>query len=348
MTVSGTSASTARSEASPDVSDAALRTARRDRVFDAMSRAGLDLLVLGRRDTVAYTTGARSLWTAGTRPPGPACVLVEARRSIHLLSTWEAGVPPEIPFEHLYGLTWNPAIMAASLRTIPGFLDARRVGIDALSPGTERLLARLLPDAELILADGLLAAARARKLPAEVERIRTAVAIATASVEAAAAALAAEATPAEARAAAIRKAAASGATVPSSGVMIVPEGGRRVHVDVGLLVDGYDGGLGRTVHEAPGGSSEAATAVQRRLIEACRPQATAAGLRDAAGGASRWLVRGTGMGFEPPLVTGTLGGNAVIEQGMALSVEVEVEGVRRRDLVLVAADATERLTPSNL
>ena len=53
--------------------DAELRAARRDRVFDAMATVGLDALVLGRRDSVTYATGARSLWTAGTRPFGPAC-----------------------------------------------------------------------------------------------------------------------------------------------------------------------------------------------------------------------------------------------------------------------------------
>ena len=63
--------------------EAELRAARRDRVFDAMATVGLDVLVLGRRDSVAYATGARSLWTAGSRPFGPACVLVEPRaRSI--------------------------------------------------------------------------------------------------------------------------------------------------------------------------------------------------------------------------------------------------------------------------
>ena len=108
-----------------------------------MDAAGLDVLVLGRRDDVAYATGARTLWTAGTRPLGPACVVVGATQATHLLSTWDAGVPPEIPFERLFGVTWNPAVMAEALRAVPGLPEARRVGVDAWSPGFARALPRL-------------------------------------------------------------------------------------------------------------------------------------------------------------------------------------------------------------
>lgn len=328
--------------------DAALRAARRDRVLDAMSRAGLDVLVLGRRDSVAYATGAHSLWTAGTRPPGPACVLVEPWRSTYLLSTWDAGVPPEIPFENLYGLTWNPAIMATSLQAIPGLVDARRIGVDALSPGVQRLLARVCPEAAIIPADDLLAAARARKLAAEIERIRGATAIAAASVDAATAAIASDATPAEARAAAIHTAATGGATVPSSAVTVEPVGDDATfHVDVGLLIDGYEGGLGRTMRLTAAGDADEAAEAHGRLTDACRPGATAADLRHAAAGVARWMVRGTGMGFEPPLITDTLGNGAVIEHDMTLSVEVDAAGVRCRDLVAITADTPEILTNSS-
>ena len=36
----------------------------------------LDLLVLGRQANIRYVTGTPQLWTAGTRPFGPGCVLV--------------------------------------------------------------------------------------------------------------------------------------------------------------------------------------------------------------------------------------------------------------------------------
>ncbi len=327
------------------IEDAELRAARRDRVFDAMTMVGLDILVLGRRDSVAYATGARSLWTAGGRPFGPACVLVASGRSIHLLSSWDEGVPPEVPFEHLYGVTWNGAIMAGALAAIPGLPTARRIGVEALSPGFEHTARRLAPEAELVPADDMMRAVRALKLAGELARIRAAVGVAKLGMEAARTALAGGAGPTGARAAALGAAADRGVTVPASGVAVQPADpglGPRVHVDVGFLVDGYEGGVGRTLPDADDGVP--AAEAQRRLVAACRPGATAADLRGAvAAGANRWAVRGDGMGFEPPVVTDTLGSGEVIEERMVLSVEIEVGGVRRRDLAVVGPEATEVL-----
>jgi Xaa-Pro aminopeptidase len=344
----------------PGTDAAGLRAARRDRVFEAMGRTGLDVLVLGRRDAVAYATGARSLWTAGTRPFGAACVLVASGRTTHLLSTWDAGVPPEVPFEHLYGITWNPGTMAVALRAIPGLPDARRIGVDALSPGFERAVGRLAPGAQLVPADDVVRAVRAVNLPGEIERIRGAIAVCRAGVEAATAALVSGSPLAEARAAAVRAVARRGATVPSSGVVVEDSGrgavagpaagagepgGDAVHIDVGLVVDGYEGGMARTV--APAGRddarSAAVVAAQRRVLDACRPGATARDLRAAAAGAGRWMVRGSGMGFEPPVITGDLGADAVIRRGMVLSVDVAVDGWGQRDLALVAESTAEVL-----
>jgi Xaa-Pro dipeptidase len=330
----------------PTAQDAELRAARGDRVFDAMATAELDVLVLGRRDSVAYATGARSLWTAGSRPFGPACVLVAATRSIHLLSSWDEGVPPEVPFEHLYGVTWNGAILAGALAAIPGVATATRIGVDALSPGFERMARRLAPAAELVPADDLMRAVRALKLPAELVRIRAALAVAGAAMEVAGAALAGGGGPAAAQVAALELAAGRGVSVPASGVVVRPAGpadGARFHVDVGFLVDGYEGGLGRTL---PGTDPAApVVAAQRRLVDACRPGATAADLRGAIpGGATGWRVRGSGMGFEAPVLSATLGRGEVIEEQMVLSVELELDGMRRRDLAAVGADATELLS----
>jgi Xaa-Pro dipeptidase len=330
----------------PTTEDAELRTARRDRVLDAMATVGLDALVLGRRDSVAYATGARSLWTAGSRPVGPACVLVEAARSMHLLSSWDKGVPPEVPFAHLYGVTWNGAILAGALAAIPGLATATRIGVDALSPGFERMARRLAPAAELVPADDLMRAVRALKLPAEITRIRAAVAVAGAAMEAADAALAGGAGPAAARVAALQSAAQQAVTVPTSGVSAWradPGNGAGFHVDVGFLVDGYEGGLGRTL---PGATDAApVVAAQRRLVDACRPGATAVDLRGAVpAGVARWRVRGGGMGFEGPVVSATLGRAEVIEEHMVLSVELELDGMRRRDLAAVGPHATEILS----
>lgn len=314
--------------------DAALRSARRDRVFAAMAAAGLDALVLSRRPSVAYATGARSLWTAGTRPFGAACVLVSAGRTVHLLSTWDAGVPPDIPFDHLYGITWNPSVMLSALRRIDGLAAADRLGVDALSPGFVRAMGRLAPGATLVPADDLVQTVRMVKLPAEVARIRSACAVARLGMDAAMAALESGATPPHANAAAVRALAAAGATVPSSGIVVTPR-----TVDVGMLVDGYEGGMGRSLDS--GGSS-----LHDDLVAACRPGRTADDLRAAAAaaGVTSWMIRGTGMGFESPVITGALGDDVVLQPGMVLSVELNVAGRHHRDVVHVAATTTEVLS----
>jgi Xaa-Pro aminopeptidase len=217
--------------------------------------------------------------------------------------------------------------------------------VEALSPGFEHMARRLAPEAELVPADDLMRAVRALKLPAELARIRAATAVAKLGMEAARAALAGGAGPDAARAAALEAAAARGATVPSSGVAVRPAGpalAQHVHVDIGFLVDGYEGGLGRTLPVPD--DAAGLVAAQRRLVDACRPGASAVDIRGAVdAGVTRWAVRGSGMGFEPPVVTATVGRGEVIEERMVLSVEAEVDGRRRRDLAVVGPDATEVL-----
>jgi Xaa-Pro dipeptidase len=338
-----TASSPSGASTGPDL-DASLRAARRARVFAAMDAAELDVLVLGRRDDVVYATGARALWTAGTRPFGPACVVVGATQATHLLSTWDAGVPPEIPFDHLFGVTWNPAVMAEALRAVPGLSEARRVGVDAWSPGFARALPRLAPGAALVPADDVVRSARAVKLPEEVERIAAGVAVARSGLEAAADVVMAGRGAAAARAAALTALAARGGLVPTSGVAVVPvaAGDPRRRVDVGVLVDAYEGGIGRTVRlDGPVvGDDGPAAEAQRRILAACRADVTGADIARAASetGADHWLVRGSGMGYEPPIVTGDLGAAATLAAGMVLSVEVGVSGDHCRDLVLVTDD----------
>ena len=86
----------------------ALRYGRRERAFAAMEAHDLDVLVLGRVANMRYLSGVPLLWNAGTRPFGPGCVAVRETQEIYLLSTWDEGVPEEIPHDHLYGITWNP------------------------------------------------------------------------------------------------------------------------------------------------------------------------------------------------------------------------------------------------
>ena len=142
--------------------DRALRTGRRERALAQMEKHDLDVLVLGRQANVRYVSGAPQLWVAGTRPFGPTCVVIRETGAIHLLSTWDEGVPDDIPHENLYGIAWNPMNTISVLKGIDGAADAKRVGTDALSPGFAQLLPVAFPNAELV--DGELAMRAARRI----------------------------------------------------------------------------------------------------------------------------------------------------------------------------------------
>src|SRR5437764_3347565 len=121
-------------EVRPD--DATLRLARRARVLAEMEATGIDVLVMGREGNARYVSGAPRLWTAGSRAFGPGCVLVRATESIHLLSTWDEGVPDDIPHENLYGISFNAGHFLKALQSIEGATTARTVATDALTPSS--------------------------------------------------------------------------------------------------------------------------------------------------------------------------------------------------------------------
>src|ERR1700722_5673197 len=100
--------------------DAALRRARRDRLLAAMEAADIDVLGVGREANARYASGAPRLWPAGARAFGPGCVLVRATGAVHLLGTWDEGIPAEIPHENLYGISFNSTTFVTALRTVEG------------------------------------------------------------------------------------------------------------------------------------------------------------------------------------------------------------------------------------
>ena len=156
---------------------------RRARALAAMADAGVDALVLGREANARYVSGARRLPLAGARAFAPGCVLVAATGDVHLLSVSDDGIPPDVPFEHLYPITWNPAKLMARLAAIPGLTAARHVGVDGLTPFMESQLSATFPDAELVDGQSVMLTARRHKLPEELEAIRRALAIATAALD---------------------------------------------------------------------------------------------------------------------------------------------------------------------
>jgi len=253
---------------------ARLRRERQGRLLAEMDRRGIDVLLLGREANARYAAGARRLWTAGTRPFGPGCVVVGATGDVHLLSLTDEGIPPELPFEHLFALSWNPATIVSRLAAIPGVSTARVIGVDGMSPLLEALLRAALPATELVPADAAMSAVRRIKTPEEVACIRTAVAIAEASMAAVAAAIRAGVGERELAGVFAERAASLGVTTPAmQGTFCVTPRGRTgagdgnsdgglalrqlcddrairrgdlVACSSGVLYAGYEGSLART------------------------------------------------------------------------------------------------------
>ena len=299
---------------------ARLVVARRERVLEAMAAAGIDVLVLGRQDNAGYVCGMRRLWTAGTRPFGAGCIVVGSTGRVHALSSWDDGIEPPMSFDDLYPLTWNPRIMAASMASIDGLAGTGRIGVDELTPSFRRAAGHFAPQAEVVAADDLMAGARVRKLPGEVDAIARACEAAWVGVEAALNA----GERADPAGAAIKALAGRGVTVPSSGIRAERRGEGLV-VDIGVICDLYEGGVGGVFAD---GRRLGSTA----LVDACRGGASHGDLA-AAATSGDWLVRGLGMGFERPVMGPQIGLGERLEAGMVLSV---TDG-DRRDVVHVTA-----------
>ena len=345
---------------SGQVDMARLRADRRQRLFSAMSRHGLDALILGRAADVAFASGARQLWTAGARPFGPGCVVVASTGQVHLLSTWDEGVPPEIGHDNLYGLKWNPANLLGSLAAIPGIESVRRVGTDSYSPGFEQFLAAFAPNAELVDAGPTLAQARGSKSEDEVALIERAVAVAEAALTAMDDAVEPGATERDLMRAYLVAISRLGCmqpptegvacATPRSGPVTLRRlasnrqlgPGQLVVLNPSALYAGYEGGVGRTVAVGDVSPPAARLAARARevldaMIDRCRAGARGADLRSDD---ATVLVHGLGLGVEEPVIGPAVGVDAELRTNMVLSVqawvaEEGVGGVLERDVVHV-------------
>lgn len=370
----------ARTETLPD--DADLRRERRERVLAEMAAADIDVLVLGREANARYVAGAPRLWTAGSHAFGPGCVLVRATGAVHLLSTWDEGIPDDIPHDHLYGITFNPANFVDALRRVEGAESARTVATDALTPGAARLLPAVFPAAELVDGEALLRRARRVKTPGEVEAIRAAIGVAERSLTVAIAALRPGATERQLTGVFMEAMAAEGVTTPSTqdvAWITTGEGAARrasrdvpvqpgdlVAFDAGVLTDGYVGELGRTVVAGDDGGRSAAlfdrcADLRDRLAAACRPGTPLVELLDAYDAAGvapppMPVARGLGLGFDTPIVTHALRRTASeqrVEEGMVLALsayvhEPGVGAVYEQEPVVVTAGGPEPLATAPL
>lgn len=367
-------------EVLPD--DHALRSGRRKRALAEMHAHDLDVLVLGRTANVRYVTGATTLWLAGTQPFGPACILVRSTGAIHLLSTWDEGIPEDIPRENLFGLTWNPMNTIAVLQGIEGTAGARRVGTDAMSPMFAQLLPTAFPAAELIDGELAMRAARRIKTAEELTAIRESVAVAESSLAKAVAELRPGVTEKQLAGVLLEAAAAGGVTTPAvqdaAWVTNREHPWRRVsgHRDVaagdlvaftaGVVAHGYIGEVGRThlvgneIDKATEALYARCDVLWTRLLSACKPGASGRDLLSAYDAAGETLppmavARGLGLGFDPPVVTAGLPATATRERLDAGSVlaltayvwEPGVGAIFHRDTVAITDDGAKPLSATD-
>ncbi len=244
---------------------AALRARRRRRVFDAMAADGLDVLILGRPAEVTYATGMRQLWLAGSRPFGPAAILIAATDQVHLLATSEDGVPDELGAGALFAMSWNPATVRAAVAALPGLADAKVIGTTSFTPGFDRFVGSIAPGAAIVDGASTLDAARRVKDPDEIACIEAATACSAEALDAMRDALRPGRTERELLAVYLGRLAELGVpTPPTEGVVCANSPGQlprlrrlatdrvidvedRVVLDVAANVAGYEGGVGTTV-----------------------------------------------------------------------------------------------------
>ena len=319
-----------------------------------MADAGVEALILGREANARYVSGARRLWLAGARAFAPGCVLVASTGDVHVLSSSDDGMPSDLPIEHLYPITWNPANLMARLALIPGLSDARRVGVDGLTPLMESLLGGTFPSAELVDGQSVMLAARQQKLTEEIDAIRRAIAVATDALDTVIASAVPGVRERDLLARFQERMCALGTTTPAFEGTFghrfpsdeVLGAGDRVVVDAGVLVDGYEGGLARTI--VCGGPQPDATPADdlfMTLLDVVKPGATGADLWaawDATGTArsTTAVAHGVGLGLEPPVVGDD---DASFAAGMTLSLRAEADGWVRRDTVVVTDTGAQLL-----
>ena len=343
-------------EIQPD--SAQLRAVRRERVLAEMDATGVDILITGREANARYVSGVPRLWLAGSRPFGPGCIFVRASGDLHLVSTWDEGVPDDIPREHLHGITFNGKNTLAMLTGIDGAATAKTVATDGLMPSTVGLLRKAFPAAELVDGEQMMRRARSIKTPDEVDAIRESGRLAEDSLAAATKAFATGITERQLTAVFMEAMASAGVTTPTTqdvAWITSPKdpwarstrdaavaASDLVAFDAGVIRNGYVGEIGRT-SSVDGLESTSGALLTRwnelwdRLLTACRPGASGADLLDAYAAADVPappvpVARGLGLGNDLPLVTHELPRTAAEQRlttGMvfALTAYVWQEGV---------------------
>jgi Xaa-Pro aminopeptidase len=314
----------------------ALRTDRRTRVLAAMAEAEVDLLLLGRQGNARYVAGHRPIWRAVVTPWAPFAAL-RADGGVHLLhTTWDDGVPEEIPHEHLSGLSWSPRTIVGDIAAIPGLAEAKRLAADGMSSGLAMLLGHLAADADLVDGEALMREVRATKLPAEVECVRTALALTEGALTAAAAEIGPGVAPERLKGAFHEAMGRYGVSHPNAegafGTGAAIADGDLVPLAGALAFAGYEGAAGRSRWCGPAKTAAADDwrAAMDTAIAACRIGALPAEVPVDD-------LHGVGLGVETLV-------DEPLRAGTVLGLHLTVDGYRGADTVLVTEDGPKRLT----
>jgi Xaa-Pro dipeptidase len=307
--------------------------------IEIMARDGIDVLLLGREANARTVSDAARLWLAGTRPFAPGCVVVGRTGAVHLLSNTDVVAPTGFPVENLYGITWNPEKLISELRAIDGVRDAKRVGVDGMSPMAETLLAQIVPDAEIVDAGALFAELWTIPDPEKPLGVAQATAVAERCLAAMVAALRPGVRPRDLRGEAAAASAAAGVTTPAFEAVVAPfEPGsstwlppERTLLDTelvvlraGVLRDGWEGSVARTYTVSSPPVERPAPAEWNALVGACAAGATVGAIR--ARGA---VVHGAGRGVEP------WPDDLVLVPGLMVALEVRDDTSLRQDIVRI-------------
>lgn len=357
-----------------------LRFARRARAFAEMDAHDLDVMVLGRSSNVRYLSGTPQLWHAGTRPFGPSCIVVRETQQIFLMSTWDEGIPEEIPHENLFGISWNPMNVMNWLKGLEGVAAARRVGTDSLSPLFAQLLPTVFEGADIVDAESAMRAARRIKTPDEIDAIRLSLAVAEGALSVAVTELTPGIRPRELTAIFMEAMAARGVTTPSrQDVVTVTSGDARramrseepvrtgdlVAFAAGVVNGGYTGEVVRTWPVGTNGSTDQHVELARRwsdlsarLLDSCRPGATGADLFAVYENAGVTIPTvpiacGLGLGLDLPVVVRDLASSSSaerLEPGVVLAlttvVGTDTASIVGQDVVVITDDGADVLSTS--
>ncbi len=307
--------------------------------LDLMARDDVDVMLLGREANARTVSDAARLWLAGTRAFSPGCVVVRRSGAVHVLSNTDAVLPTGFPIEHLYGVTWNPDKLVAALGAIDGVRDARRVGVDGMSPAARALLARVAPAAELVDAGAMFAELWALPDPERTTGVEIAAVAARAGLDAIVAGLRPGTRPRDLRGTGAAAFAAQGVTTPAFEAVVAPLGGgastwspperalddgERVVVRVGVLRDGWEATLARTYVVGSPSVEQPPPPGWAELLTSCAAGTTVGTLR-----ATKAVVNGAGRGVEP------WPDDLVLAPGLIVALELGDDTTVHQDLVQV-------------